>query len=122
MARIRPYDPRVFKTDSQKAETSLKKYVRPSRTRPRQIYIVGQCPRCGHDMDYKRQLKVAAPRFDFDRPADTGPLPPIDQAFDAEFEHTEQQFTVQCDCEVAHPKTPEGKNGCGSKFTVRVKW
>lgn len=143
MARIRPYNPRIHKKDTEIASKTIKNYLKPDRQEPRYIYSVGRCPRCKHETDNTRPLVVIgaeAPRgrdrevggaawgrardvpeehrrpFDLDLPADLG------RVLNERLRTGELEFDVRCDCKVEHPKTPEGEKGCGSKFRLHVKW
>lgn len=120
MARAVPYDPRLRKEHTLRAEKTLKKYLR-TKEKPREIFVEGKCPRCGHDIHHTHRLTIAAPMAPL--PEDGADrVPPLDVAFDQEFATGDVEFSVRCNCEVSHPKTPEGKKGCGSGFKVHVKW
>jgi hypothetical protein len=122
MAETLPYDPRIRKIATKKAEKTLKKYLRPSKNNPRQIYVVGECPRCSHEIDHTHRLVIVAPKLGPAESEKAPPLPPLDEAFDEAFASGDVEFSMSCDCRVGHPKTPVGKEGCGSRFKVHVSW
>ncbi len=57
----------------------------------------GPCPRCGHSIVF---VEEARPRVE-DRP------------------ESEQGTFEECNCEVRHPGTPEGRIGCGANGLIR---
>jgi hypothetical protein len=123
MARALAYDPIVRKIHTTEARTTLKAHLKPDMEHPRAVYVEGKCPRCKHDVNYTHLLKIVASKL---APGGgrgyAGPAPPLDEVMDTELAHGDEEFSLRCDCQVPHPKTPAGKDGCGSSFKVHVGW
>jgi hypothetical protein len=60
----------------------------------------GSCPRCGHTITFVEECRPAAPGEDADDGEDQG-------------------MYEECNCNVRHPGTPEGRIGCGANGLIR---
>jgi hypothetical protein len=72
----------------------------PHPTR-RGVLLTGTCPRCGDRMDFPVPTRV------FQRPVRAAP-------------DAKEPQPVMCTCEVTHPGTPAGEEGCGAYWNVEL--
>lgn len=74
----------------------------PVETR-RGILLVGTCPRCGDQMQFPFVTEV------FKAPAGPAPVPAASP-----------DTPMLCTCRGTHPARPEGEEGCGAFWNIRL--
>jgi len=120
-AKVISYSNEVRPEDTKRAGQTISPSLYPSEAHPQAVDFAGSCPRCKHAIQVRKWLVVIAGArriSDEQREKISAELDRhgIDRS------EGDETFDLVCCCNTAHPKAPEGKQGCGASFRVRVVW
>jgi hypothetical protein len=115
------YSAEVRPQDTQMAMKTVQVSLFPNETKPVAIDFAGTCPRCGDAIRHREWIVVVAGAMrlnDMQREALSMHLDTIG----VDRSHGDQTVDLICTCAEPHPKRPKDKQGCGSRFRLRVIW
>jgi hypothetical protein len=115
--KLIPYSEEVRAADTENAMKTVKAALYPTDDNPIAVDFSGTCPRCGCALAQPREWLVAV----------AGSLKTNEKQLRALAEQLDnangdETFDLKCTCASAHPKRPDGKQGCGATFRLRVVW
>jgi hypothetical protein len=93
----------------------------PDERRPIGVDFAGQCPRCGHEVSYRRKfvnVRGMARMTQWARRA----LAERVRAGGTHLLRGDQQFKVDCVCQRPHAERPSDRSGCGLPIDLHVRW
>jgi len=115
------YSDAVRPEDTEKAATSLTATLVPDDARPLAIDFGGSCPRCSDPIQVREWLVVVAGALKMNtKQMQSLASTLVDRGSISQ--HGEETFDLTCSCGIVHPDRPDGKIGCGARFSVQASW
>jgi hypothetical protein len=120
---VLPYTDLIDEQWADEALESLSVMPSPDDLKPIYLDISGRCPRCSDDMEYTHWLVTVVGVASMSKEEAIEAIEAIQDAGFARDNTLPAEFTVECECETAHPDPKGRKNihGCGAKWRMRVE-
>lgn len=117
-----PYSEQSRAEDTSKAVGTISATLFPNDQEPLAVDLYGSCPHCADELVNLRRWIVAVSPAAKINDRDRKRLAAELRTMGIDTSSGDETFELVCWCKDSHSGRPVGREGCGSRFTVRVRW